>query len=600
VDGADVCPAPILHTPVPGVRTLVYRVRLQCRQATLLQVSVRRGKMSFSLIGGETPAAFQVTVRYAAPDGRVLTHRGQIHAVVPLDATLVVAGWQVDETEALIALRPARHGRHTGRGLAVADQFWLPVGLWAWGVTAIRGVETHLSLRAFRGAPAGGESRTGAGSTWLTVAGVLRLLLHTGGTVLRLWVPFVRMVTAEVEGGLHWQALGGVTGLRLSVGEGGQISGEVTLTLRVLGRAEPNGASPPADAPIRPSVVREVAGRIAAVQAAYAGPGAAVVNGEAELDLYWADQAGRSRWTGRTGSFSALLELPGLAEADLLEAQARLAQLSWTGQGPSGMHGLVAVSVTALRPAELEMGAVRYRLERVLGTATATLPLEVPPDGAPPATARGTMVQMVHLPLAGTAAAGWARLALTLGTPGVRGRHWRVAAGCTGTVPGGEEAPGLRQGNVVGRIPAGTQGDVLPVATLQRVDRDGLWLRAHLYWDAAGLPPAAPATAAADMVSGLLDLPGPVRRVWHVEVAGGPGPDCRVRALVLAEGRGWVLVSGRLHWLDGPAAGQGAALPELCGLSAFPVLRDGTWHLQVMMALRSTRTSSPAENALHR
>jgi hypothetical protein len=556
---------------------LLYRAQLADGAATVLSAAVRPAPARPRL-GDGGGALFRVTVRYVVTGGRLATHRGWLRAAVPAGRGLAVAGSHLSGTELFLTLGPGAPPERTGVGAALGDRFRLPLRLQAWGVTAVQGAGIDLQVLC----------RSGGGA--LLVRGVLGLLLETPGSAvpLRLRVPFCRTLAADGGEDLRWRALAGVTGLYLKVEPGGRIEGEAVVALRCEGR-------PPGPGPARGLTaggadfarLRELSGRILRAAAEPAGAGHALVQGLAELDLYWFDREGRSRWTGRQVPFSALVEVEGTAPGDRLEAAATLERLhhrappEGSGGGPVVAHLVISTSVTALRSRVLEMGGARYRLEQVVGSAAAAVEAEArffpPEEGAD--TGGGFQVVPATLPLAGPAA-GWQEVATVLSTPEAErdAGRWRVRAALGGTPAGEPPYPAPLKAMASGSGPDGLSGVLTVIAGLTRVDPTGIRIRTALAW---GPPlPAADGGGPGDRaLAGAADLPGPVRSVIAVE-AEGRGP-VRVRALVALAPRGLALVEGVLELPEPEQPGLGRPVRLL----AWPSQNGGKWQLQMSVDL---------------
>lgn len=365
-------------------KVLVYRARLPEDAERVVSVSVRTGRSAAGLGGGRLRTPCRVMIRYAAADGQVRRHRGELLAALAPGVGLQVLACQFAGGEVLLSLRPVHRqgGRAPGLGLgagagdgagpgagaagglagpmgpAVADSFALPFGLQAWGVTAVTGARVWLRVAC--------RARPGA----LALRGTLRLALATPGGPLHLRIPFLRVfaVTALPDG-LRWRALWRVTRLHAQVDQGGLISGEVLLAVRCLGRP-PAGSAALATAP-KPDMksIREVTGQITGLTAEPAGPGCAIIRGTVDLDIYGVDGEGASRWAGQVVPFAELL---AVADGDRLEATGRIERLS---HGPAGIQITLNLDVTALRTETIHLFGTSYRAERLVGAAAATLVL---------------------------------------------------------------------------------------------------------------------------------------------------------------------------------------------------------------------------------
>jgi hypothetical protein len=553
---------------------LVYRAVLDVTAPELLAVGVRRRWAPRGFGSGALPGRFRVTVRYAGPDGLVRTHRGQVAARVPDGAVLAVAGVQVAGSEVLITFRPAPAVARASRGLAVSDRFRVPIRLQAWGVTALTGAEVAVRASC--------RARDDA----LLLRGTATVALKTPAASFPLRIPFCRLVAGDTGEGLCWEARAGVSGLHLRVGSGGLITGELVVAARCEGRPrEPSG--PPASEPVRN--IREIGCRVAGVAGEHAGAGHAVVRGTAELDIYWVAEAGRSRWTGRSVPFSALLELEGLREGDRLDAWCRVERLAQHGPIERPVASLVlGVGVTALRPANVVLDGVPYRLEQVRGAAATTLTTEVRlwgggatedragGPGAPAAESR-----TVALPLAGPAE-GWEEVAAVL-TPeaaaGARGQgRWRVRAALGGTPLGQAPYPVPLKAETGGVVTLGPQEALSVVPALTGVDAGGVRLTALV---ARGPQlPAGPARAEArgEVVEAEAPVPGRVEAILAVAAEQGPGRRVRVRILVRLAGHG-------LHRACADVAGGANPLSQIEHVTVFSALRGDQWYVRAAVFL---------------
>ncbi|HWI64162.1 MAG TPA: hypothetical protein VNT75_20180 [Symbiobacteriaceae bacterium] len=503
---------------------LVYRARLERAAAAVISVTVRVGRPAPGL-GAGRPARCRVVVRYAAaPDGALCRHRGAFAAQVPPGAALRVAGWQADGPDLLVSFAVARPTRGEEQGAAVGDRFTLPIGLQAWGVTAVTGVGLNLLLHC--------RERQAE----LILRGMLRLTLQTPGGPFHQQVPFLRLVAAgDLPPGLRWRVYGGVTELRVQVAPGGLITGEVQLAVRCEGRPRP---APQAKAPSLQRV-REVTGRIAGLTAEPAGDGLSVVRGALEVDLYGVDAAGLSRWSGRTLPFSALLPVAG----DRLEPFARVERLSHRS---GTVEGALEVGVTALCAETMQMGSQLYRFERIAGTAATTVVLtdeSAPKPGAHPEAER----KETFLPLP-SPAGGWGEVAVTLHAPAPRHGRWTVKATLSGSPP-------LHTGGNT------TAEAVIPA--LLRVDTAGLHLRTVLLPSLS--PRHLPRTQHGEPHH--LPLPGPTQAVIGLSLTDSG----EVTALIKTSR--WQRIEGRIASKGGrPVAA-----------TAFPVLHGDDWRMCIIV-----------------
>lgn len=537
---------------------LLYRAQLREAGAVVVAVTVRRR--------GQRPL-FHIIVRYAGADGRMLMDRGQLWAELPAGVKLTVAGYQQIGAELFITLRrvppPARS---TGDdGAALTDRFRIPLGLQAWGVTAVQGV--RLGLQAV--------CRCRGGS--LLVRGALRVVLQTRGAPFRLRIPFCRVLAVDPEAvaGLRWRVLAGVSGLQLRVESGGRVDGEVTMALRCEGRQPGPGDVLPAF-----GRVRELSGRVVRVAAEPAGDGHILVRGQVDLDLYWFDAGGLSRWTGRQAPFGALVTLDGLVPDDRLEATAVLDHLHQrVDAGAVAAHLIVTVTVTALRPELVTLGEGCYRLERVVGSRVTTIAVAERFFDDVGAAAGGSVRDVPGaLPLPGPAG-GWEVLTVLVSAADVAvaagAARWSVRAAVSGTPAGEAPYPAPLKAAVSGSVPLGPRELLTVLPMLEQVDATGLRLRTALSRGPRLPIAAAPDSPPGAVACGLIALSGPVRSVLAAGFQ-GDGLVVRVWALVALAPGGLALVSGSVAL---PHAGRPLRS------TAVPVLEAGEWRLQIRFEL---------------
>jgi hypothetical protein len=574
---------------------LVYRTELE--EGAVVTAMSARPLGTGPRLGAVPMQAYRITVRYALPDGRGGVRRGRLLAALPMGTALVVAGYHRDGRGVVASLRPTGSPR-PGRGAAVADRFRLPVALQAWGVTAVSGAALRVD----------GALRAGGGA--LTVRGAVRLRLRTPSGEFALRIPFVRVLDGFVPG-LRWRLRVGVTGLRVRVEPGGRLQGEVAVALRAEGRPAPVGARSGGGEPL--ALVREVAGEVRGLAAEGAGAGQAVVRGTVELDVYGIDRRGRSRWTGRSLPFTALVEVaPAVGPGDRLEATAAIERLT---HAHGHVQVLMAFAVTVLRSVTIVAGdGQRYRVEQVVGTAAGALALRealYPQEGD--AVPDGEEAVVRELPLPGPGA--WTDLTVALhatadagdgaGTRSAAGR-WRVRAALEGSPAGeaadpvslrasaGGTAPNRAPGGVAATL--GPQDDLAVVPSLLRVDGNGLHVRAALLWGpplppvdtgaptATGAPAETEAHAEGGLrtVSGAIPAPGSVRRVVRLVVSPAAGGRLAVEALLGLDGvRRLVRVAGAIM---APAPAPGRPVSAL----AYPVLHGDRWQLHLTIACQSS------------
>jgi hypothetical protein len=342
---------------------LVYRAPLQGAVKELLAVTIH-----------PRPNGLRVTIRYVLLGGRVVVHRGRIYVPgAPRRAVVRVAGYQISGGELFLTLVYAPPViEEIKEDLVLADHFALPFALQAWGVECIALATCSVSVVC-----------RGWGRT-LSIAGAATLNLRAPAQMHQLRIPFCRSIPLTQE--LHhvWHVRTTTTTSE-AVEPGGRIVGTVTIAIRCVGRPL-RVAADVAGYLDRSEVarVREVLATVARVTAAQAGEGEALVQGALDLDIYWADRDGQSRWTGRSVPFAGVLAVPGQGLDDRLEVQAQVLSLSLSPglapdrAAPVGAQILLAVTVTALRTANVLLDGLCYRLQRVVGQACTTLEVVAP------------------------------------------------------------------------------------------------------------------------------------------------------------------------------------------------------------------------------
>lgn len=540
---------------------LVYRAPLD-GPGPVLSVTVRPLRAPRPGPGAAEPSApYALTLRYSTADGRVQTHRGRLVAAVAPGTPLMVAGWQATEGALLVSLRPAPPRRGTSRGGALSDRFRLPFQVSAWGVTAVSGAVLALSCVC---------RAVGTGS--LLVRGTLRLTLHSPSASFDLRLPYCRVVAADVPADCRWSALVGVTGFHVRVAPGGQISGEAVLAVRCEGRPAPAPPGPRADL----QAVRELTALPDAVVAEPATPGHAVVRGTVQLDLYYTDGTGASRWAGRRPTFSALVAVPGADPDDRLEAAAVVQRLTHRPADGLSVHLIVAVTVTALRRSTVTLEGLPCRIEQVIATGTVTVVLTEtfwPPD---PNVSLGRETRSARLPLAGPPT-GWEEVAAVLSTPRAAAQpghgQWQVKGSLGGTPLNESPYPAPLRAATGGTVALDPGHGLAVVPSLVSVDTSGLGLVTTL---ARGpvLPPLPLGEAEAVGEVGLR-LPGAPRRILALAARGAA-----LSALVGVEGVGLVVARAPLP--------PGTVPPDVAivSLTAFPVQTNEEWRLHIHVALR--------------
>jgi len=526
---------------------LAYRARLDESAEVIVSVAVRLRPVAGGLGTHRPSASCLVVIRYACAGGRLRRHRGALPVDLPPGTALRVAAFQLSGSEAFITLRPAPPPpRGAGNGAAVMDRFTLPLGLQAWGVTALSGAEIALRLIC-----RGREQE-------LVLRGVVYVTLHSPGGAFRLRIPFLRILAAVVPAGLHWRAMGGVTGLHARVEPGGRIAGELVLAVRCEGRPRPAARLQPPFA-----LLHEVTGTIARLAAEPAGPGHSVVRGALELDMYGTDDQGRSRWAGRTLPFSALLAVAG----ERLEPFARIERIR---HNISAVQATLEVGVTALRPETVQLGAAPFRLERILGTAVTTLVLSQPvkEDGERSGKPGTTERRDGFLPVPGPAA-GWEEVAVVISAPGVeplRGAsRWSVRAALGGTPAGEAPYPAPLRATTGGTAELAEGQALAVIPALVAANSAGMRLRTTLVRGPA--LPLAGEPRAGENVKGDLTLPGEISAVTGLRVLDSG----EIAALIKAKHA--LMINGQIAAMAGrPVAA-----------TAFPVVHDGQWQLRVVI-----------------
>jgi len=396
---------------------LSYRARLAGPAPRL--VGLRVGPLQAAPPGEFGPQRAAVIVRYTLlHDPVVRSHRGWLYAWGSPGAQLQVVAYQVDGSELLLSLRPV-----TPRGAPpqeVVDRLHLPFRFQAWGVGRLLGGDCSLRLACRRDA------------NGLLLSGAVRLLFQTDSRPIRLMIPFVRFLSGAAdsrEDSRQWRASGSVLSLNAEVAGDGTLTGAVELGVWCRGRPfepTPGSASGPAQSV---AAWREVAGAVGRVRAEVPGPAQILVHGEVDLDLYWADRSGKSRWAGRALPFSGLAQLDGVSEGDRVEAVAQIERLRRIGDGDSArVMLLLAVGLTATRQVVQRVDGRLCRLEEVVGQCVVTFPLDQPlwveaSAAQPPAWRRS-----LHIALRGASVEGRSvRLPWPLG--GLFGITWSPKAG---------------------------------------------------------------------------------------------------------------------------------------------------------------------------
>jgi hypothetical protein len=290
-----------------------------------------------------------------------------LYTVHPPGRQLRLLGNHLDGAALLLSLGlvPAQAG-----GERVQVHVDLPFRLESWGVTAATGMVVRLSCTC--AAEQGG----------LLLRGRAHLRLETPGMHLLRTVHFSRFAAVDLNPHLRWRAVGWVEALDCRIAPDGVIEGRLQAVVACRGDAE---ASPPLVLPGRGfavdgvAAVRRVSAGVAKLAAEYVSDGWALVSGMVEVDVAWADQSGRGRWTCLQTPFSAMLAIPGLEDGDRLEPTAQIDRISRMGHGPEERSFLLlALGLTALRPAHLPLEGSWYRVERVVGQAVCSLDLVQP------------------------------------------------------------------------------------------------------------------------------------------------------------------------------------------------------------------------------
>lgn len=551
---------------------LIYRAELAEEPSFILSVGVRRYPVGGRAgggrrLGGGASTRHRVTVRYVGAGGGIRAARGILWATLAADRRLIVRGYQISGREVLVSLEaavaggPGTGGPDAGRPVVVLDRFRLPVGLQAWGVTAVTGAEVEVQATC--------QWQQAA----LSVRGRVWLTLRTPGAPFCLVIPFCRTLREAAEAGLRWRTIVGVTGLNLRVEPGGWVAGELVVALRNEGRWA--GLVAPV---VRPELeamqrVREADARVAEVLAERTDSGDAQVRGALELDLYWIDGHGQGRWTGRKVPFAGPVPLADLAEGDRLEAVAQVERLTHRSAADRVMVDvLVGVTVTTLRAECVLIGGQPYRLERLVDAGTTSIPVAATFGGeGGRGTPAGSRVVAAGVPLPGPAE-GWREMEATVGTPEASGGggvgRWWVRTSLGGTPAGEGSAPVALQGEARGQVALPAEVDVAVAAGISSVAAEGVRLRARLIWgERAGVEALGPPTATR---AGWLELPGPVRTVLGLSIT----PRLTVGVLVWVVGQGLIYVAGAPVGIDETPCQPVSA-------TALPMLHEGRWALRV-------------------
>lgn len=350
-------------------QVLFYRAPLEATPAEILSISLSPVRplppgLPARLRSGQSGGRVRVILRYAVgPEGAVFTHRGWLYTAHPPGRRLRVLGHQYDGAAVLLSLGlvPVQAGGERAR-----LGFELPFALQSWGVTAATGVDVSLSCSC--------AAEPGA----LLLRGRAHLRLETPGIELMRTVHFCRYLAADLNPHLDWRAYARVEGLDCRIGPDGAIEGRLQVAASCRGTAPAPPKLGGAGA-CGVAVVRQVTARVVRSTAEYVSDGQALVSGAVEVDVAWADRSGKGRWTCLERPFSAMLAIPGLAEGDRLEPVAQLERLSRLGSGEEEKAFLLlAVGLTALRPAHLPLDGGWYRVERVVGQAVGSLDLALP------------------------------------------------------------------------------------------------------------------------------------------------------------------------------------------------------------------------------
>ena len=313
-------------------------------------------------VGGPALAGrVRVVLRYGPQQGPVRTHRGWLYTDLSPGRRLRLTGCQVEGGEVLLSLAPLPPGAGRER---LRDRFRLPFHLTSWGVEAATRIRTEVFCIP--------TARPGV----LVLRGRAAVVLETPAARLVRWIPFCRRVAVDLNADLDWRARAAAEGVEVRVGPGGEVEGWLYLTVDCRGEPGMAGAAwdrtgTREDAP---AAVRKVDAAAKRVEATVVTDGLALVSGAVELDVAWADRAGRGRWTCREVPFSALLPVDGLCAGDRLEPAAQVERLARVGKGTDERAVLLmGVGVTALRTVHVQLGGVWYRAEQVVGEAATTV-----------------------------------------------------------------------------------------------------------------------------------------------------------------------------------------------------------------------------------
>lgn len=490
-------------------QVLFYRARMDGAIAAVVGLTAGPVRWQPGLGGRE--GRCRITLRYAvSPDGAVRVHRGWLHVGLPAGTRLRMTGYQVDGPDLLISLRPIRPAPAAPERLE--DRFQLPFGMVSWGLRAIRGVSARLRLSGH------------VGRDFLCLHGRLRLVLETAQGERRLVIPFCRLLPAAPSEGLHWRVRGGLVDLTCRVEPGGSLVGEAVLAVTWQGRPP---AGPPPAPPLAVAVVRELSSQMGRVTAEHLGEGQVLLRGTVELDIAWADQAGRGRWTGLEAPFSALLAIPGLLESDRLEPVARVDRLSRVGAGAGSRAALlVAVGVTALRTVHLDLNGQWYRVEQVVGQAVSSLSVDQPLFAPPAPAPQEESCRAVAVPLPEAPGTGWRQIRLQLKRPVAVGGEWRSALGLAAIPADGPDEPGeVRLSRPLsGPLPAGAA----PLLALDGLGSAGARVRALALPQAGSAGLGGGQAAAGEPSQVDLELPAPLRAMPRLLLQGGPAWEARL------------------------------------------------------------------------
>ncbi len=463
---------------------LCYRTRLLGPVDRLVSLGVGVVQASPGSLLGRRAA---VTIRYTLPnESRVQVHRGWLYTEFPCGTRLQVIGFQAEGPEVLLSLRPVRAGAE--RSGTVASRIRLPFQFQSWGVRVLRAASFRLKLAC----------RTGFEG--LLMHGWLSLILQTDSSPLHLRIPFCRLLRGEKGSDLQWRCYGGVLGFRTWVHEGGTIEGEALIEIQASGIS-------PQPAPLtEPAVAlwREISAEVTGITAEVIRPDKALVSGRVNLDLYWSDRSGRSRWTGRTVPLSAMLELPGLREGDRLEPVARVERLLRVGEGDTARASLLAaVGLTALRSSFRRVEGALCRLEEVVGQAFTSVAMDEPLRQPPTVELPLRDGRPRNLSFPGAGREGWESIELDLG-PVVRvDGGWQCSVRCT--------APERYAMTTGGSLPHPNAAP--PLLSLRSLDSEGIGLEV-IRWGATG--PLASAPSARTGNATLVDVGEPITGLFGV------------------------------------------------------------------------------------